>query len=234
MGKKYSKKKSRQGEDHRVLGVITPLQIESVLLGSVNLPNPIDYPDNRPEFERWFERWKWMFTFRGEDQYGKSKALEMPREQLEIFAPAFRTTLRRLWQEQDLRQRDWYLYRLRDIYHQLILTLENPGSFEYGSKESTLLRRLTDRLFQDVPRVSPFEAAIFWLQANQSRMLYCQNPMCETPYFFRTKKGQKFCSPECANPVRKESKRRWWVENRGKTAKVSLKLRGRATAGRAV
>ena len=144
----------------------------------------------------------------------------MPRDHLEVLAPAIRTTLRRLWQEQDLRQRDWYLFRLRDIYQRVVLTLENPGEFEYGSQEANLIRRLTGSLLQDLPRVSPFEAAIFWLQANQSRMLYCQNPMCEKPYFFRTKRGQKFCSPACADPARKESKRRWWAENRGKGAKL--------------
>ena len=216
MGKKCSKNKSRQEKGHYILGVMTPKQIEVFLVDCVNLPNPIDYPENRHEFDRWLQRWQWMFTFRTEDQAAKLRILEIPPQELETFAPVARTTLRRLWQEQDLRQREWYLYRLRDIYHQLILTLENPDSFDYRSENSNPIKRLTDRLLQDVPRVCPFEAAIFWLQANQSRMLYCQNPMCETPYFFRTKKGQKFCSPECARPATKESKRRWWAENRGK------------------
>jgi len=65
-----------------------------------------------------------------------------------------------------------------------------------------------------VPRIGPFEEAIYWAENNQKLMLYCANPRCETPYFFRKVKGQKFCSPECAGVVRKEAKLKWWNENR--------------------
>jgi len=64
--------------------------------------------------------------------------------------------------------------------------------------------------------MNDFETIAFHLQRNLHRALYCPNPECQEPYFFANKKGQKFCSPECARPARLESQRRWWRDNRGK------------------
>jgi hypothetical protein len=49
------------------------------------------------------------------------------------------------------------------------------------------------------------------------RMRYCQNEDCVAPYFISRRKDQKFCSNECAAPSHRESKRRWWTENRSVT-----------------
>jgi hypothetical protein len=84
----------------------------------------------------------------------------------------------------------------------------------WGGKDTT--QRLLDYALQDAPTIGPFEAAIYWAQSNQKLMLYCANPACAAPYFFRTEKGQRYCSPDCANPARKEAKLKWWNENRGK------------------
>jgi len=62
--------------------------------------------------------------------------------------------------------------------------------------------------------------AIFYFRHNRDRVLRCPNPECAGPYFFRSKKGQKFCSAECATPSRKESKRRWWANNPSKHRKA--------------
>lgn len=67
--------------------------------------------------------------------------------------------------------------------------------------------------------VLPVEAAIFYFRRNHDRALRCPNPECAGPYFFRSKKGQKFCSPEGATPSRQESKRRWWANNPDKHRK---------------
>jgi hypothetical protein len=207
-------KKSCRREQHLVLGVLSVEEIERFLMECVNVPNPIDYPPNRAAFDRWLRRWQRLFTFESEDQDGQWKTLPIPPEQLEQFAPVVRTTLRRVWEEQDARQRHWYFYRLRDAHQQMILEIENPGFFEIKSNP---VQRLTDQTLQAAPRLSPFEAAIYWLQ-NQATLLRCPGRMCAAPYFFRTKKGQKFCSPECADPSRRAAKRLWWAENRGKSA----------------
>lgn len=148
------------------------------------------------------------------------ETVQVPREQLELFAPVVRTTLCRLWVERDARQRDWYCYRLRDAHRQMVRNLE-------GWRESTLWgdvktpERLLDYALQDVPPVSPFEAAIYWLQLNFPLMLHCGNPLCEAPYFFRPVKSkrQTYCSPECGDPARREARLKWWNANRKNQSK---------------
>jgi len=51
------------------------------------------------------------------------------------------------------------------------------------------------------------------------RLAYCWNPGCRTPFFFADRKGQKHCSKECAEPAKREAKRKWWRENRGKATR---------------
>jgi len=83
-------------------------------------------------------------------------------------------------------------------------------------------RAMGAELFEEVPKVTPFEAAMIYLQkALAGKTRHCPNETCPAPYFITTKKGQKFCSPECGDPVRREAKRRWWNENRGKTSRAT-------------
>lgn len=199
---------------HKVLGTLTTEEIKRFLVECANLPNPIDYPEHRPHFERWLRRWTRLFTFQSPD--GKHRTEQVPREHLEVFAPIVRTTLCRLWKEPDARQRDWYCYRLRDAHRQMIRHLEGWEEKPIWGEELETVNRLTDYALQDVPRACPFEAAMFWLQLNCGLMLYCDGLLCGAPYFFRTEKRQRYCSPECADPARRQAKLKWWNENRKK------------------
>ena len=76
----------------------------------------------------------------------------------------------------------------------------------------------------DPPPVTPIEAAAFYFQRNASRAHRCVNPDCDAPYYLASKKGQKYCDEECAKPAKREAKRRWWSQNRGKEAFNSSKL----------
>lgn len=58
-------------------------------------------------------------------------------------------------------------------------------------------------------------------------MKFCANPECKRPYFITTRRDQKYCSDECAAPAKREAKRRWWAEHRGKLGKQQHNL-GRA------
>jgi hypothetical protein len=221
---KHDSANSPGNATNRVLGILTVAEIKAFLMDCANLPNPIDYPDHRPHFERWLKRWQRLFRYkaevevqvdaedRTEDSYAKWEPVQVPREQLELFAPIVRTTLCRVWGERDARQRDWYCYRLRDAHRQMVRRLEGwkKNAIWGGSKTAI---RLTDYSLQDVPGICPFEAAIYWLQLNHTLMLYCGGPSCEAPYFFRTERRQKFCSPECADPARREAKLKWWNES---------------------
>jgi hypothetical protein len=221
---------------HQVLGIWPEDDSKKFVMECVNLPDPIDYPPYRPHFERWLRRWQRLFTFQSEGEDGKWRTLEIPRERLERFVPKVQTALRRVWVEQDARQRDWYFYRLRDAYHRMIALAENPGLLDItdrnavnrllqlerdsrargddpGQRARFFQTRMAVDEFESVPRICPFEAAVYWLQTNQRLMLRCGGPMCAAPYFFRTEKGQKFCSPECADPARREAKLRWWNQS---------------------
>ena len=40
--------------------------------------------------------------------------------------------------------------------------------------------------------------ACMWLGQNVRRLKICKNPICESPYFIRKEKNQKYCSPACS------------------------------------
>lgn len=188
----------------------------------------------RSVFNVWLNRWQKFFTFRTEDQ-----VRPIPRDQVEKFALKLRTVLRTIWYEKDPRQRDWFFYRLRDDYHRMIVHAEHPYLVDLtdpkaverliqlehesrargvadASQRAYFFERFavgTD-LLEDVPRPEAFEAAAYWLQVNQPLMVYCEGPTCPAPYFFRTEKGQRYCSPECAHPARRAAKLKWWNDNR--------------------
>jgi hypothetical protein len=48
-----------------------------------------------------------------------------------------------------------------------------------------------DYALQEVPRISPFEAAVYWLQINQKLMAYCEGPVCPASYFFQNRERAK-------------------------------------------
>jgi hypothetical protein len=205
MGKKSTARRNR---------AMPVQQIKRFLESSVNLPNPLDYPPHLPAFDLWLNRWQRLFRYESEDETGNNQTITVSRDDLFLLAPIIRTTLSRLWREKDLRQRDWYCYRLRDVHRKMVRHLEGREEHcqEWGDPKT--IQNIMDYALQEVPRISLFESAISWAQTNQKLMLYCANPLCETPYFFRTVKGQKFCSVECAATVRKEAKLKWWNENR--------------------
>jgi hypothetical protein len=238
------RKNSPAKREHQVLGVISENDIKEFLLDCVNLPNPIDYPENRPHFERWLRRWRHVVAFKTEGESGR-----LTREECEALAPEVRGALCRIWVERDTRARDWYFYRLRGAYHRTIVKAENPDIIDASdSEEMTRFHKISrgrgdDQhqkvrffrewtgadLLEDVPRVCPFEAAVYWLQVNQKLMVYCAGPVCSAPYFLREPKakGQAYCSPECADPARREAKLRWWNENRRTTAKKNARKSSR-------
>lgn len=59
----------------------------------------------------------------------------------------------------------------------------------------------------------PFEQAILHLLKSEDRARVCGNPDCPAPLFFRsrTKRRQKYCSPECSGFGQREAKRKWWA-----------------------
>jgi len=75
--------------------------------------------------------------------------------------------------------------------------------------------------FFDLPipcvQTEALDQALVHMQKNLKRTRICQNKACTTPYFFALRSTAKYCNPECALPAQRESKRKWWAANRGKS-----------------
>jgi hypothetical protein len=169
---------------NKILGVIMPSHAENLLVSLANLKGS--------------ERMRALYS----DVVGSLSVHELM---------SLRDELRLVWDTQDRRHRDWYLFRLRDSFqHDVILGdvkakggPPNPG-------------RLASRLAAP-PEITPFEGALFYFQTRLGELArHCGNATCPAPYFIAKKKWQKYCSPECAGPATRESKRQWWREHRAK------------------
>lgn len=129
-----------------------------------------------------------------------------------IGHPWLREMLRRAWESSNnQREREWLCFRMRDTY--AVMVRRRDMSAEERRQEEIAAEVSGPRYL--APPVSPFEAALFYFQHQASRTRRCANAECAMPYFFVTKKGQRYCSPECALPAQRENKRRWWELNRG-------------------
>jgi hypothetical protein len=129
-------------------------------------------------------------------------ALKMAKVGAKIKALAlfhnYAFTLRYAWDEPDQRLREWIIYDLRRIFHDTT-DPEHKGQ---------------------PPALTPFERAMFYFQRNANRARHCANADCPAPYYFaRSNKPQRYCDSKCAGPAKREAKRKWWAENRGKGSK---------------
>jgi hypothetical protein len=153
-----------------------------------------------------------------------------------IPAVVLRDFLRQAWRTNDLRHRDWYLFKFRDFYHQTARRVRQvrmdrrPGEMPViiPATRAEALEATGRR--NDPPPISPIEAAAFYLQQEGKRARCCANAECPAPYFIANKKGQRYCSGECSRPAQRAAKRRWWNNNRA--YKASQNAGGSLSKGR--
>lgn len=192
--------KSSHKRGRQILGIISPSQAENLLTDWANLPGPWPLVDMDQESSMKFvDAQKRMRRRHG-------KFLGDPVGHLFL-----RDLLRRAWSTSDLREREWLCFRLRDSYASMVR--RHDMNTEERRKDDT-----TDVIGPrySAPPVTPLEGAIFHFQHQAKRAFRCPNLECPAPYFFVSKKGQKYCSGACAQPAQRESKRKWWQENRAK------------------
>jgi hypothetical protein len=122
-----------------------------------------------------------------------------------------RDDIRLVWDAQDRRHRDWYLFLLRQHFQHDVVMRD-----VIAKREPPNPGRLASRLAAP-PELTPFEAALFYFQTRLGELArHCGNATCPAPYFIAQKKWQKYCSPKCSGPATRESKRQWWRDNRAK------------------
>jgi len=193
-----SRRKTRDG----ILGVISAKRAEDFIVELVNLPT--DFRDE--EDERVLLSYRRIASHYPEFLRGDEEILKFSQKVHRLLYH-WSCELKFVWGKNE-RDLDWVAFRMRDRY----------------MRESNVLVHHESTLFGDIviggaPPITPFEAAIFYFQTQLApRRQLCPHPMCPARYFFRTKKGQKFCSTKCADLARREAKRRWWNENLGKGA----------------
>jgi hypothetical protein len=177
---------------------------EALLYDWANLPfhpkNRRDLEKRAPEYDRMLERYPEIFDF-STDWEAQYRVLV-----------TYRGVLRDIWDTPDARRRDWLIFELRDAYQRerTQARTEVRETFELMPRSG-----LYGGYFGAVPEETAFESAMVHLARTTHLLLHCPNVGCAAPYFFRSKKGQKFCSPACADPSRRESKRRWHQNRKG-------------------
>jgi hypothetical protein len=108
----------------------------------------------------------------------------------------FKEAVRRVWLLPDLRSKRWYVHR--------ILT-----KFVFGdSRES-----YTDLVQGPLGPPSRLERILEELVRSNDSACHCRNSYCPAPFFFATRRGQKYCSEACAEPAQREAKQKWWSEH---------------------
>lgn len=218
--------KSSPKIQRQILGVITAARAEQMLAEWANT-NPTVIPKDAKAWERLFRRYPEIpsvemgrimpVSARNRDEFDRQMGM----------ANAVGEHLRRAWDAPDLRRFEWHTWtaqkkaQTQDVWAATVGKLNIPKARLIGPDDNRAgdTAAFWNFLF-DPPEpptsITPVEAAIFYLRHNRDRALHCPNPECPAPYFFRSKKGQKFCSPECAKPTQRESKRQWWAVNRAK------------------
>jgi hypothetical protein len=138
-----------------------------------------------------------------------------------------RRYLQQFWKTQDPHERDWYIHRAREWYWRA-RAHGNPNVQQFRQEEaaattvedvrnaSSWLNITIEEALDVPPKRTAFEESLFHLQTIADKTRFCPNLKCQAPYFIATKKGQKFCSPECARPTLLASKRRYWNRRRTK------------------
>src|SRR5271157_616307 len=119
--------------------------------------------------------------------------------------------VRKGWDAPTLREREWYVRDAESLAQ--YMHSEKPEGWTTDYAPWIVYR------FSDPPaRATALEAVFYYLRRRIVDARHCGNPDCLAPYFFATKKGQKYCSEECAAPAQRASKLKWWNENRAKSS----------------
>lgn len=209
------KSKPSRKQRHHSLAPSLPKRAEAMLMSLANVPGEWPLIDDAEAYTR---------TMTGLERV-RSRHAGAFEDCPAIPLLVIRDLLRKAWTAPDLRQQEWYLFRARHLHTE---TVRRVRSVQEAAKSSAKLERenpmipgtlaeaVTALAQSEPPPLTPFEEAAAYMQRNLHRALHCPGTECPAPYFFRKKKGQRYCSDACAVPAMLAGKRRWWTENRVK------------------
>jgi hypothetical protein len=128
------------------------------------------------------------------------------------FAPVLGGNLRLAWRQPEGYLRFAQLMRLVCVFWLV-----------YDDFAQKMEPRFSDPRLESAvaPLYKLFEAATAAVEL-QDKMRYCGNPECPAPYFFESRRGQRFCSEKCGGVGMREAKKRWW-DKHGKQWRLKKK-----------
>jgi hypothetical protein len=118
--------------------------------------------------------------------------------------------LRLAWEARTDRERSWLLFTVRQEYVRGML-----GTYAVLRRDGVGGRKVARQLIPLSPPKTPFDLAIHNVQRHFAhKMTVCRRGQdCDAPYFFRRRKGQKYCGTDCRAVVLKQRSDSWWSKN---------------------
>jgi len=209
-----------QKSSHRFLG---DKQIERFLLDCVNSRTSFDeWKSNPRQGEQAMQRMT--------STYPEFFEVELPELRTKtsewLMVDGVQRYLRPAWNTTDPREREWLIFQARQDYFRVrvaipcaIVRCETEGIDP--AEHAAVFGNRVDAELMKTPPLTTLERALYYFQRHSGRARRCANPECPAPYFFASKKGQKYCTSKCSAPSQREQKRRWWRENRAKNGDLS-------------
>ncbi len=202
--------KSSEKHGHQILGILPERRAEEFLVDCANLgANHVLHSKGDRDIA--------AATFR---QLKKRYPDIMPHMDSPSRLPALVASfsylsflLRKGWDAPTLREREWYFGDAESLARYMHSEQPEGWTTDYAPW-------ITYRFSDPPTRATSFEAVFYHLRRHIDNAQHCAGPECAAPYFFATKKSQKYCSSECADPARRASKLRWWNENRADKPKA--------------
>lgn len=215
--------------DQNLAGRYSPIRCEDVLMCWANLAEP-----STPDFDNGVKRLCKLFPDIATELLhiipGDIKREEWLQEEDFLEHVWFvGKHLQDAWGERDIREREWYIFKLRELNLKFADKYFNdePKLKILHLKEFSRTRTWSYRIDR-APALTPFEQIMIYFQKSASRALRCANPDCPAPYFFNTKKGQIYCTEACAAFGQREAKKKWWANNGRKWRKKNAAKKGQS------
>jgi hypothetical protein len=198
--------KSGEKHGHQILGVLSEKRAEAFLLDCANLESTPQSKES--DLRRLSKRYA---------DFVSCPARAAHRLELSSAFGFLALLLQKGWDAPTLRERVWFFRDAESFSRRLTAKDAEWGRWITGHASPdypATTRVITYRFINPPAHPTALEAVFHYLWQHMERALHCANPECPAPYFFTTKKNQKYCSLECAQPAQRASKLRWWNDNR--------------------
>ena len=204
--------KSSEKRGHQILGILSKKRAVAFLTDCANLRHtPGEHTDAGFRPPGWWARHAGIVP---------CPAISTQRRALSAALGFLSCLLKQGWDAPTQREREWFFREAESFSH--FLGAKDAERCLWGTSHELpespdYVYGVTYHFIKPPAQPTPLEATFHYLGQHMEHARHCANPECAAPYFFATKKNQKYCSPECAEPARRASKLRWWNENRAGT-----------------